>query len=375
MKHGSLFSGGCDGFSLAAEWAGWQTIFQVEKNEHRRKILAKNFPEATRYSDICKFNAKPYRGAIDVISGGFPCQPFSVAGKQKGTADDRFLWPEMLRVIKEIRPPWVVGENVAAITKMALDQVLSDLEAIGYTTEAYIIPACAVNAPHRRNRVWIIAHTNHAKAPRHETKNINTERENSNATDTNQPSAKHKVQTGRDMFASISTPNLQSPEQKPPGNTRAGGAGFADNNIHASNPNESGLQRRKQQTETGSKQSRQFRPGNSQSIANTGTRHPQPWDDTTQRGSKRPATGRNPKKSGINGGCGDDGGAETAGYKENRNDAWDQNWLEVATELCGVDDGIPHRVDRIASCGDAIVPQIAYEIFEAINQYMQNETN
>ena len=115
MTHGSLFSGGCDGFSLAAKWVGWQTIFQVEKNEFRRKILAKNFPGAKKYSDIRKFNAKPYRGTVDIISGGFPCQPFSNAGKRKGKADDRWLWPQMLRVIKEISPSWVVGENVAVL--------------------------------------------------------------------------------------------------------------------------------------------------------------------------------------------------------------------------------------------------------------------
>lgn len=95
---------------------------------------------------------------VDVVSGGFPCQPFSVAGKRRGKEDDRFLWPEMLRIIKELRPAWVVGENVAGIISMAIDQVLSDLESIGYTCQAFVIPACAVDAPHRRDRCAIVAY-------------------------------------------------------------------------------------------------------------------------------------------------------------------------------------------------------------------------
>jgi len=157
MTLGSLFAG-IGGFDLAARWAGIETVWQVEKYEWCQRVLAKNFPEATRYGDIRNVGAYNLE-RVDIISGGFPCQPFSVAGERKGTEDDRYLWPEMLRVIREIQPRWVIGENVAGIINMALDQVLTDLENEGYTCEAYIIPACAVNAPHRRDRVWIIAHS------------------------------------------------------------------------------------------------------------------------------------------------------------------------------------------------------------------------
>lgn len=162
MNHASLFSG-IGGFDLAAQWMGWNNIFQVEKDEWCQSILAKHFPNTERYLDIKEFNGEKYKGSIDIISGGFPCQPFSVAGKQKGTSDDRYLWPEMLRVIREIQPTWIVGENVPGIISLALDQVYVDLENEGYTVQAFIIPACAVNAIHKRDRVWILANNANAR--------------------------------------------------------------------------------------------------------------------------------------------------------------------------------------------------------------------
>lgn len=158
MTHGSLFSG-IGGFDLAAKQAGYTNIFQVEKDPWCLKILKKNFPDVRRYQDITQFDGKPYENKIDLLTGGFPCQPFSLAGKRRGMQDNRYLWPEMLRVIGEIKPSIVIGENVAGIVSLALDQVLIDLENIGYTTETFVIPAGAINAPHRRDRVWIIAYT------------------------------------------------------------------------------------------------------------------------------------------------------------------------------------------------------------------------
>jgi len=157
MTHGSLFSG-IGGFDLAAERAGCTNVFQVENDPWCQEILKKNFPSVARYGDITQFNTKPYANKIDLLTGGFPCQPFSIAGKQKGKADNRYLWPEMLKVIREIKPKFIIGENVFGIIKLALDQVLSDLEDSGYATETFVIPACSQNAPHRRDRVWIIAY-------------------------------------------------------------------------------------------------------------------------------------------------------------------------------------------------------------------------
>lgn len=159
MTHASLFSG-IGGFDLAAEWVGWTNAFNCEIDPFCRKVLKYHFPDAEQYGDIRTTDFTIWRDRIDVLTGGFPCQPFSLAGKRKGAEDDRYLWPEMLRVIRTIRPRWVVGENVFGIVNwsegMVFEQVCSDLEAAGYEVQPYLIPACGVGAPHRRDRCWFV---------------------------------------------------------------------------------------------------------------------------------------------------------------------------------------------------------------------------
>jgi DNA (cytosine-5)-methyltransferase 1 len=163
MKHGSLFSG-IGGFDLAAEWMGWENVFHCEWMEFPRKVLDYHFPNADSHIDICKTDFKKYANTIDIVTGGFPCQPFSLAGKRKGTDDERYLWGEMLRAIQEIKPKFVIAENVYGITNidggLVFEQVCLDLEDQGYEVQPFIIPACAKNAPHRRDRCWFIAYGN-----------------------------------------------------------------------------------------------------------------------------------------------------------------------------------------------------------------------
>jgi len=155
--HLDLFSG-IGGFALAARWNGYRTLGFCDNEPYAQAVLKKHWPDVPCHKDIREVRGELYAG-VTLLTGGFPCQPFSVAGKQGGKNDDRYLWPEMLRVIREARPTWIIGENVAGIVNMALDQVHTDLEAEGYEVESIIIPACAVDAPHRRNRVWIVGHS------------------------------------------------------------------------------------------------------------------------------------------------------------------------------------------------------------------------
>lgn len=187
LTHASLFSG-IGGFDYAAALLGWINIFDCEIDAFCRKVLEYHFPNSVHYGDITKQIFKEWRGKIDVLSGGFPCQPFSLAGQRKGADDNRYLWPQMLRVIREIRPTWVVGENVAGILTMVqpgeevevggqaslfgedyrkrvlhrqeyvIETICRDLEREGYSVQPILIPACAVGAPHRRDRVWFVAH-------------------------------------------------------------------------------------------------------------------------------------------------------------------------------------------------------------------------
>lgn len=180
MTHGSSFSG-IGGFDLAAEWVGWQNLFNCEIDPFCKTILKYYWPNAEQYSDIRQTDFTIWRGRIDVLSGGFPCQPFSQAGKRKGTEDERHLWPEMLRAIREIQPRWVVGENVLGIVNwsggMVFEQVCADLEAEGYEVQPYILPAAGVGAPHQRYRVWFIAHSNGSADLRGAGENAETRRE------------------------------------------------------------------------------------------------------------------------------------------------------------------------------------------------------
>lgn len=200
MTHASVFSG-IGGAELAAYWMGWQNLFHCEIQNFPRRTLEYWFPNSISYEDITKTDFTKWRGRVDVLTGGFPCQPFSVAGRRRGTEDDRYLWPYMLRAIRQIQPTWIVAENVVGITSMVepgktiemgrtdhlfeenyiyreeseyiLDRVWTDIESEGYCVQPVVIPACAVGAPHRRDRIWIIANRSDTRS-----ENLQQKREN-----------------------------------------------------------------------------------------------------------------------------------------------------------------------------------------------------
>ena len=163
-----LFAG-IGGFSYAGEKlvGGYETVAFCEYDEHAQKVLRKHWPDTEIVGDIRDLanDAERFRGSVDIVCGGYPCQPFSLAGVRRGDQDDRHLWPEMLRVIEAVRPRWVIGENVAGHITMGLDTVLSDLEGAGYSSRCYVIPAVAADARHRRDRCWIVAHSDDAGQP------------------------------------------------------------------------------------------------------------------------------------------------------------------------------------------------------------------
>lgn len=268
-------------------------MFQVENDKFCNKVLEKNFPNVKRYRDIHEFNGKEYRGSIDIISGGFPCQPVSQAGKRQGEKDNRWLWPEMLRIIGEIRPRWVVGENVAGLIPMedgrTLEGILSGLENEGYEVQSYIIPACGVGAWHRRDRIWIVAHEN--------SHGFSTNKRKSN-TRTNR---RHNVERIRE---NVSNPGLQRQEV-----------------------NEKQTARTEQRGET---------------IPDTDNKGSQGHGEPGKRAGECPAWTICPEQVG-------------------------KTW-ELEPPVGRVVTGLPGRVDRLKALGNAVVPQVPYEIFRAINK-------
>lgn len=283
MRHGSLFSG-IGGFDLAAEWMGWNNIFHCEWEEFPRKVLNYHFPKAISYGDITKTDFNVHRGRVDILTGGFPCQPYSAAGKRLGTDDERHLWPEMLRAIREIQPRWVVGENVRGLTNwnggLVFDEVQADLENEGYEVTPYLLPACGVGAPHRRDRIWFVAYANSNGLQRGDSEN-----------------EKYASESGFDALNDVEPVTVTYSDKE------------------------------RFQPKRGSAQLGRQRPGFSDAQAN-----PPNWQDF-------------PTQPPVRGG--------NDGLPEELDSITFPKW----------------RNESIKAYGNAIVPQVAYQIFKAIDQY------
>jgi len=365
MNHLGLFEG-IGGFSLAVRWMGWKTLAWCEKNEACQKVLRHHFPEAEGHGDITNTDFKKYANRIDVLTGGFPCQPFSVAGKRKGTDDERHLWPEMLRAIREIQPTWVIGENVPGLVNwdggLAFEQMLVDLENEGYEVQPYILPACGVNAPHRRDRVWIVAYSDAAGKRRSERESkIETivKNANSNGCGSNEREEKPSKREQRNACAGNN-------ERICANNGEAGFTRYSTGK---------GLERGKREDEQRSK------PGSEKIGAASNSNdlnrrsgaegqdrpetcnHCEPVTADTYGFGLRGQIDRYRKPGLFN----EDG---TGGY-----------WEDFPTQspVCNGNDGLPlglagitfskWRRQSLEQMGNAIVPDVAYQIFQAIEQF------
>lgn len=379
FTHGSLFSG-IGGPEIAAEIMGWKNMFHCEINPFGRKILDYWFPNSKSYEDITKTDFTEWREKINVLTGGFPCQPFSVAGQRKGAEDNRYLWPEMLRAIREIQPDWVVGENVAGILSMVqpgsgtalgreeslfgevdrkrilhrqeyvVETVCNDLEREGYSVQPVVIPACAVGAPHRRDRVFFIAHRADAGVKGMQRKWEDNILSGRTASDTNS----HRWRDGKNRQVTIA-------ERK----------GTADIGTFR----EDGTSSYSQCSGSGQiQQEIQSEQSNGHSFDSNGGEWDAPYSSSEGLSTLRFPTSIEKKKWENEDGC----SVQPAGNV--RRASFAERWKNFPTQspVCSRDDGISTRLDGIAfskwrqesikAYGNAIVPQVMYEIFQAIQE-------
>ena len=369
MRHGSLFSG-IGGFDLASEWMGWENVFHCEWNEFGKKVLKYYWPKAKSYDDITTTDFTIYRGKIDILTGGFPCQPYSTAGKRLGKEDDRHLWPEMLRAIREIQPTYVVGENVFGLVNwnggLVFDEVQVDLEAEGYEVQPFVLPACAVNAPHRRDRVWFVAHRYDSRntAPSSRTNGKQSEE----SIKRQQPQLEH---CGFSTTENATNPNSWGLEGSI--KVRRNGKYVERKNgtylqvKNATNPNSNGQQQCDSNNEINASQG----GINAQrDISPVHDEQPSIEYPLCERQKRRMHTAK--RKAAIR-------------NKLSKRDARSfrpTTWQDFPTQspICFGDDGLSSRLDGITfskwrnesikAAGNAIVPQVVYQIFQAISKML-----
>jgi DNA (cytosine-5)-methyltransferase 1 len=398
MRHGSLFSG-IGGFDLASEWMGWENVFHCEWNLFGQKVLNYYWPKAITYHDITKTDFTIHRGTIDILTGGFPCQPYSMAGKRLGKEDERHLWPEMLRAIREIQPTWVVGENVFGLVNwnggLVFQEVQADLEAQGYEVQPYVLPASGVNAPHRRDRVWFVAYSKSCADSRNTGEISRKTKEDNGGWTEPSISSEQQVQLSFESgslfkYASDSDISTKRPsgesggtkEDRSKDNLQQGEwrkKTELDNRLYefpqyASDSHNKGLERSASKRIQGN----EGRGNRIQNAITTRTCNERNTTDSECIRLEHSTKGRQ-----IRGEETDairEGSQSTLSAKTNGN-GYKSNWENFPTvsPICTRDDGISDRLDSITfskwrnesikAGGNAIVPQVVYQIFKAIEQY------
>ena len=386
FNHGSLFSG-IGGFDLAAEWMGWNNIFHCEWMPFPRKVLNYHFPKSISYEDITKTNFTVHKGNIDILTGGFPCQPYSQAGKRLGKEDSRHLWPEMLRAIKEIEPTYIVGENVRGLTNwnggVVFNEVCTDLEDCGYEVQPVLLPACAVGAPHRRDRIWFVAYNHNFRFNRisKQTSNGNNSEKQIRNNEFCEKQGWNEVQCiieGNDKNSNASNSNsngFNECNSKDEINSSEGRFN-ALNDIDEINQSENvtnSMQLRLQQCEngrkvgTGQKEICRQRSESTDGIKTNGE-----ISNASNSTSSRRRKDNRERKSRFN-------------DKESKTNDWSN--FPTQSPICGRNDGFSYGLDGITfskwrqesikGYGNAIVPQVTYQIFKTIQQLenLQNQKN
>lgn len=409
LTHGSLFSG-IGGPEIAAEIMGWKNVFHCEINPFGRKILDYWFPNSKSYEDITKTDFTEWRGKINVLTGGFPCQPFSCAGQRKGAEDDRYLWPEMLRAIREIQPDWVVGENVAGILSMVqpgsetalgreeslfgevdrerilhrqeyvVETVCNDLEREGYSVQPVVIPACAVGAPHRRDRVFFIAHRADAGVEGMQRKWEDNILSGRTAPDTDS----HRWRNGKNQQVTIAerkgTANIGTfREDGTSSYSQCSGSGQIYKEVQSEQPNGHSFDSNGYEWDATNSNSEKLQEWLKTGRRSNEAENRERMDNGIERfGSLRYAPySYNKRLQGcIN--FGSVGKEKKKSSHEQFSGSLFPDWQNFPTQspVCSRDDGISTRLDGIAfskwrqesikAYGNAILPQVMYEIFLAI---------
>jgi len=366
MRHGSLFSG-IGGFDLAAQWMGWENIFHCEWNKFGQQVLKYYWPKAISYEDITKTNFTIHRGGIDILTGGFPCQPYSSAGKRLGKEDERHLWPEMLRAIREIQPSWVVGENVRGLTNwnggMVFDEVQVELEAQGYEVLPFLLPACAVNAPHRRDRIWFVAHSK------------------SNGWNSREYRQWEGIETNQREFCEHKTEGWDEIRSESQRHSKEG---------NVANTNSNGLNKCNGKNEINTSEGRlnalsDINKSNGDGDAADTSSSRQQTNNTMRKSEKSEFTARFVSKNISSNSKNirqeyalENGQLEGRRFGQpNQRNAWDS--FPSVSPICTGDDGLSNRLDSITfpkwrnesikAGGNAIVPQVVHQIFKAIEEY------